>query len=279
MSKYFNSDVPFSSSQKTIAIINIIAFLLMIGANCLSIFLPLNNKTQMQLSGQYPNLFTPIGFTFSVWSVIYVLLFGFIIYQAYVLFVTQHRDKARILSVSYLFVGVCFCNAAWLFAWHYELITLSVLIMMAHLWLLVLIHDRLSLAIAWRPFAPKIWLGIPFSIYLGWICVATIANITAWLVAKGITLSFFIPQVWTIIMLLAALLIGIFYVFTRNNKFLALTIAWAFYGIMRKQTEAGNKGAQTVTLAAGLALGILLLIILFNTFRSRDPEYRPNMSA
>ena len=267
------------SVQRAFAVANLLAYVVMITTNCLSIFLPLNGKTQAELSGQYPNLFTPAGYVFSIWSVIYMLLFGFIIYQFYVLLVAYHRDKMRILYISPLFIAVCLCNAGWLFAWHYEFITISVLIMIIHLWLLVLIHDRLSLSISWWPLATKLWIDIPFSIYLGWICVAIIANVTAWLVSKNIHLSFLLPQLWTIIMIIVALLVGMFYVFTRNNKFAALPIAWAFYGIISKRSETEGKGSHTLELATGLALGILLLIILLNTFRRRDPDYKPNMSA
>ena len=233
----------------------------------------------MQLSAQYPNLFTPAGFTFSVWSIIYTLLFGFIIYQFYVLFAEHHRDKSRILSISPLFAGVCICNGGWLFAWHYEWVTTSVIIMLAHLCFLILIHDRLKLAISWNPLPSKLWLDIPFSVYLGWICVATIANITAWCVSKDFHLSFLPPQLWTIIMLIAALLIGIFYVFTCNNKFLALTIAWAFYGIIVKQKTIVSSESDNIVLAAHIALGILLLIIILNTLRRRTPEYATNLPA
>ncbi len=233
----------------------------------------------MQLSAQYPNLFTPAGFTFSVWSIIYMLLLGFIVYQMYVLFAEHHRDKSRILSISPLFAGVCICNAAWLFAWHYELTTLSIIIMLAHLFLLILINDRLKLAISWNPLPSKLWIDIPFSIYLGWIYVATIANITAWCVSKGFDLSFLPPQLWTIIMLVAALLIGMFYVFTRNNKFLALTIVWAFYGIIVKLKKARNDEADNIVLAAHIALGILLLIIVLNSLRRRTPDYTTNLPA
>ena len=271
--------MPFSFSKKATAVVSVIAFVFMITANCLSIFLPLNGKTQMQLSEQYDNLFTPAGFTFSIWGIIYTLLFGFIIYQAFVLFATHHRDKQRILAIAPLFIGVCLCNAGWLFAWHYQFTTLSVLIMIVHLCLLISIHDRLSLAISWSPVASKIWLDIPFSIYLGWICVAAIANITAWLVSKNITLSFLPPQLWVILMLVAALLTGIFYVFTRNNKFLALTIVWSFYGIISKQKTAHHTGSHAIVLATELALGILLLIIFLNTLRNREPEYRTNTSS
>ncbi len=271
--------MPSPSSQKITAIGNAVAFIFMITANCLSIFLPLNGKTQMQLSEQYPNLFTPAGFTFSVWSIIYTLLFGFIIYQFYVLLVAHHRDKTRVRLISPLFVGVCLCNAGWLFAWHYQFTTVSVIIMLAHLYFLIRIHERLKLAIAWSPLAPKLWLEIPFSIYLGWICVATIANITAWCVSKGFTFSFIPPRLWTIIMLLAALLIGMFYVFTRNNKFLALTIVWAFYGIIARQKEVSSDDSHIIVLAASIALSILLLIIVLNSLRRRVPEYTPNLPA
>lgn len=233
----------------------------------------------MQLSAQYPNLFTPAGFTFSVWSIIYTLLLGFITYQLYVLFAEHHRDKSRILSISPLFAGVCICNAGWLFAWHYEWTTLSVIIMLTHLCFLILIHDRLKLAISWNPLPSKLWLDIPFSIYLGWICVATIANVTAWCVSKGFTLSFLPPQLWTIIMLVAALLIGMFYVFTRNNKFLALTIVWAFYGIIVKLKKLRSDESDSIVLAAHIALGILLLIIVLNTLRRRTPDYATNLPA
>lgn len=268
-----------SDFQKRTAVINALLFAVMIAANCLSIFLPLNGKTQMQLSAQYPNLVTPAGFTFSIWSVIYTLLFGFIIYQFYVLFSHGHHDKNRILAISPFFTGVCLCNAAWLFAWHYEFTTLSVLIMIAHLWCLVRIHEKLYLAIAWQPLASKMWLDIPFSIYLGWICVATIVNVAAWLISKGFTLTFLPPLAWTIVVLIAALLIGIFFVFTRNNKFLALTIAWAFYGIISKQSEVSEAGSHIIVLTAQAALGILMLIIVTNTLRRRGGEYGVDMSA
>ena len=81
------------------------------------------------------------------------------------------------------------------------------------------------------------------------------------------------------IMLVAATLIGIFYVFTRHNKFLTLTIVWAFFGIIKKRSLAGTQGSHIIILTAGLAMGILMLFILFNTFRNREPEYRANMSA
>lgn len=267
------------SVQKRTAVINALLYVVMITANCLSIFLPLNGKSQMQLSAQYPNLITPAGFTFSVWSVIYTLLLGFIVYQFHVLLSRHHADKNRILVISPFFWGVCICNAAWLFAWHYEFTTVSVLIMIVHLWCLVRIHEKLYLAISWQPLASKIWLDIPFSIYLGWICVATIVNITAWLVSKGITLSFLPPEVWTIVMLVAALIIGIFYVFTRNNKFLALTVAWAFYGIISKRSETGETGSHVIVPATEVALGVLLLIVIANTLRRRGNEYGVDMSA
>lgn len=268
-----------TSSQKITGIINVLSFALVIAANALSIFLPLNGKSQMQLSAQYPNLFTPAGFTFSIWSIIYMLLLGFIIYQLYVLFISWHVNKQRIMAISPLFIGVCLCNAGWLFAWHYEWITVSVIIMIVHLLLLIRIHEKLQLSLSWQFAAPKLWLDLPFSIYLGWICVALIANVAAWCVGKGYTLSFLLPQVWTIIMVIAALLIGMFYVFTRNNKVVAAAIAWAFYGILSKRKEVGDIASHPVIVASEIALAILLLIILLNTLRRRNNEDHSYLSA
>lgn len=265
--------------QKRFAMVNLLAYTVMIAANCLSIFLPLNGKTQAQLSAQYPNLFTPAGFTFSVWSVIYTFLLGFIIYQFFVLFKTNHRDKMRILSISPLFICVCLCNVSWLFAWHYEMTTLSVCIMLVHLFLLITIHEKLVLSFSWWPLPSKLWLDIPFSIYLGWICVATIANIAAWLVSKGIYLSFFSPQEWTVTMVLTALLVGVFYVFARNNGLVALTIAWALYGIISIREDAGRKGSYIIIAASEIAMGILLLIMLINILYRHSAVDKPDMSA
>jgi len=141
-----------------LAITNILAFLLLVAANILSIFLPLNGKSQMQLSAQYDNLFTPAGFTFSVWSFIYLFYLGFTIYGAVVLFQKHHPSKEKVVVASPYFVGICLCNAGWLFAWHYEYVMLSVCIMLIYLILLITVHQALHLALPWKPLSRKLFL-------------------------------------------------------------------------------------------------------------------------
>src|SRR3954453_13384451 len=136
-----------TASKRSLAILNIIAFAIMITANVLAIFLPINGKTQLQLSEQYPNLFTPAGFTFSIWGIIYLFYLGFTIYQAIVLFTRQHSLREKIIATSPYFLGICLCNAGWLFAWHYEYVMLSVCIMFLYLILLIAVHQVLRLAL------------------------------------------------------------------------------------------------------------------------------------
>jgi len=147
---------PLTASKRGLAIVNIIAFAIMITTNALSIILPLNGKSQMQLSAQYPNLFTPAGFTFSVWGIIYLFYLGFTIYQATVLFKMQHPGKEKIALASPYFIGICLCNAGWLFAWHYQHVMLSVSIMFVYLILLISIHQVLQLALPWKSVAQKL---------------------------------------------------------------------------------------------------------------------------
>ncbi len=107
---------PILQSQRTLAVSNILAFAIMIAANTLSVVLPLNGKSQLQLSAQYDNLFTPAGFTFSVWGIIYFFLAGFVVYAANALLRQQHPAKDTVAAISPLFIGACLCNAAWIFA-------------------------------------------------------------------------------------------------------------------------------------------------------------------
>ncbi len=202
-----------------IRIINILAFVIMILVNYLANALPLGGKTTGELSAQYPNLFVPAGITFSIWGVIYLLLLVFCIIQ----FREQNRDM--ITDIGWLFVISSLLNSAWIFAWHYENPGFSVVIMILLLASLVVINQRIT------PYS-SILTKAAFGIYLGWICIATIANITAFLVAidwGGWGLS---DQFWAAIMVLAGTVITILVLRTYHNIFPGLAVIWALAGII-----------------------------------------------
>lgn len=266
-----NTPVSAISKPKiALAFANIFAFAIMVTMNVLSIKLPLNGKSQMQLSQQYDNLFTPAGFTFSIWSIIYTFYIGFIIYQSIVLSKKQHAFKEIITAVSPLFIGVCLCNAGWLLAWHYEYVSLSIVIMLLHLFLLITINDQLQLALPWKPLARKLFLDVPFSLNLGWICIATIANFAAWCVQNHWGYNVFSEAVWTIIMITAGVLIGLFYTLSfRKNIFVTLVVIWSLYGILSKRQQAGGEGAENIIWAAYAGISILLIAIIITLLKTK----------
>jgi hypothetical protein len=205
-------------------ILNLAMFAVMILFNFLANFLPLNGKTTGELSDQYTNLFVPAGITFSIWGLIYLLILGLIILQ----FKNDHSD---ILSqVGWLFAITCLFNALWIVAWHYELLPLSLVLMTGLLITLILLSFKFS---DYPISLVKATLGI----YLGWICIATIANVTAILVSINWSGWGISNDVWAIAMIGIGALISVFSIIKFNNPFIGLSVVWAFIGINIKRSN------------------------------------------
>ena len=225
--------------------LNLILFTGMILMNYLANALPLNNKTTGQISGSYPNLFVPAGITFSIWGVIYLLLAGFCVAQFF------PRFKGSAESIGWLFAASCVLNGLWIVAWHYERLPLSLLIMTGLLVVLILINFKV------RDIPPGLTKAA-FGIYLGWICIAAIANVTALLVSldwQGFGVS---QHFWAIIMIAAGPLIVSITLFRLSNHFIGLSVVWAFAGIILNRME----DYRAVALAALLGLLIVVVVIV-----------------
>ena len=237
----------------------LLAYTGMIAANYLANAWPINGLTTGAVSAAYPNLFAPAGATFSIWGLIYLLL-G--------IFVLAHLGKASRLGpeevlrqISWLFVLTCLLNAAWIFAWHYRLILLSVGLMLALLLSLIRINTALRRPAAGGAPPPTSWLvRLPFSIYFGWITVATIANITVLLVSVGWNRCGLSEVVWTVVIILVGAAIGMATMWRNRDIAYGLTIVWAYGGIILKHSgEAGFAGAYpAVILAAAVAIAGIL---------------------
>ena len=221
--------------------INLLFFAGMIVMNYLANALPLNGKTTGQISDNLPNLFTPAGLTFSVWGVIYLLLAIFCILQF-----TSHAKEITI-NAGWIFALSCVFNAAWILAWHYEKLPLSLLIMVGLLISLILLNMQIK-------DLPHGVVKATFGIYLGWICIATIANVTALLVSidwNGFGIS---PVIWTIIMIAAGTLIVSLTLLRLNNPYIGIVVVWAFLGIIIKR-QADYRIIAFVALLAILVVG------------------------
>jgi len=228
--------------------LNVLAFIAMLAMNYLANALPINGKTTGQLSDLYPNLFTPAGITFSIWGVIYFLLLVFV-------FVQLKADNQKLVaSIGWAFVISSVFNALWIVAWHYERTGLSVLIMLGLLASLIYINQQLS----GMPFSIT---KLAFGIYLGWICIATIANVTALLVSinwGGFGIS---AEIWTILLIAVGAAVTIITMYRLHNPYLAIAVIWAFAGIIIKRQA--DYQSIVIAVLAGMLLVVLFAVLLF----------------
>ena len=255
-----NTQKPLS---KTVQIVNIVAFAAVLLMNVLSNLLPLNGRTAGEISDALPSFFTPAGYTFSIWSVIYLALLGFIIYQA----LPAQRNNALIGKIGWGFVVSSVANIAWLFAWHYGYYVLSVAIMASLLVTLVVIYRRLQIG---KPnpnlsLADKLLVQFPFSIYLGWITVATIANTASVLNYVGWNGFGIAEPTWAAIMMGVAVVLAGLLLFNRRNLSYAGVLIWALFGIRTAQADVAVV-ANTAVIAAAL----ILILALVGYWRTRQ---------
>jgi hypothetical protein len=225
---------------------NLLAFVLVLVMNYLANALPINGKTTGELSAEYPNLFVPAGITFSIWGIIYLLVAVFIVMQF------MEANKELVSAIGWAFVISCIFNALWIFAWHYQRLPLSLLIMLGLLASLIYINYQL------RVFPAGI-VKATFGIYLGWICIATIANVTALLVNYNWAGWGISEEAWAIIMIAAGTIISAIALLRLNNPFLALAVIWAFVGIIIKR----QSDFTSIVIAAALGALTMLIVMIF----------------
>lgn len=234
-----------------------VAYVAMVVVNFLANSLPINNRDTGAISDAYPNLFAPAGLTFSIWGLIYLLLGAYVIYQ---FTKTDEKMEGLFHRLNPLFIATSLANISWIFAWHYDFIWLSVLIMLVLLSLLIRIAD----IIRTEHFsdAGKIFILAPFSIYFGWITVATIANITVFLVSVGWNGFGIADFVWTSVILLVGALIGIVRMWKDKNFFYGLTLIWAYLGILFKHVSEDGFDGQYPS----IIVTALICLALFGFF-------------
>ena len=218
----------------------------MVLVNYLANQLPLGGKTPAELSALYPVQLTPAGYVFSIWLLIYLLLAGFLIYQ----FVADNDD--RLDRVGSVFAASCVFNIAWIFAWHWERVGLSLLFMIGLLFMLGTLYQRINRGRHYPALVGWWLLNVPFSLYLGWISVATLVNATVFLYERNLYTSALGPYGWTVLgILLAAVLAGMA-IRERRDLIYALVIIWALSGI----GVANADDFPLVLTAWGVAVGI-----------------------
>lgn len=239
-----------------------VTYVVMIAMNVLANVLTFNGQTTGQVSDKYSNLFAPAGLTFSIWGLIYLLLLGYVIYQLsyYRIYETMTKDYYEKLAV--LFILSNLINSGWIVAWHYDRIGISLILM------LLLLICLIGLNYVVRPEQPttadSLLLKLPFNVYFGWITVATIANVTTYLVSidwDGFGIS---DVVWTDIIIAVGALIGLVTMMYFRSIAYGMVFLWAYAGIALKHWMPTGYDSMymSVLITVGLSATIILMGII-----------------
>ena len=250
-----------NTTRGPITIAVLLTYLAMIATNVLANALPLNGRRTGDVSDAYPSLFTPAGVTFSIWGVIYLLLGAHVLYQ-----LGLFRDgpdtaeqTALLNRVGVLFAISSVANTAWVFAWHYDHIPLSAVLIVVILVCLALIATTLRRA---NLSGRRRWfIGVPFSVYFGWTTVAVVANITVLLVSwkwDGFGLS---ESTWAVIIVGVAMAIGTITMVRNRDVAYGLVLIWAFVGILIRQTSADGFAGRYPAIIAAVVVSLVIYVV------------------
>lgn len=240
--------------MKTKRFFIIVTLILTVVVNILANALPLNGLNTGEISDQFPILFVPAGYVFSIWGLIYVALIAFGVYTV----TSKGQADERVDAVAWWFAAANLFNTVWIFLWHYEQFPLTLIAMLGLLVSLIAIYQRLRIGVEKKPFVKRLVVDLPFSIYLGWITVATVANVSQVLFALGWRGGPLSQATWAIVMLAVATLLGVLMIFLRREVAYPLVLVWAFVGIWVSQADTpvvANTALVSAIVLAVLALG------------------------
>jgi hypothetical protein len=250
--------------KKFLQIANGVALVSTILINYLSNTGILNGKSIGDISNNIHSLFTPAGYAFSIWGFIYLLLLGFIIYQGRSLF-NKNAEDGFVEKIGPWFIISCIANGGWVFLWLFGYTGISCIFIFLLLFSLLKIIMNNRMEIWDAPTKTILFLWWPFVFYAGWVTVASIANVSAFLVKinwDGFGIS---PEIWTITMIIIATIINLIVVYKRNLREFATVGIWALIAIAVPNFESQKIIAYVAIFAATL----LFVIIMIHGYQNR----------
>lgn len=256
--------------QQTLSILNMGAVLFTIGINYFSQLYTINGNRVSDMSNKYSNLFTPAGYAFAIWGIIFLALFTFAGFQIYRTFVRKKKFDF-ISQVGLWFIIANVGTGLWVVVWLYDYTLVSVLIMLVILFSLIKIVVNTNME-RWRAPAKTIMFGWwPISIFAGWISVATIANIAAYLSKIGWSGGFLTPIDWTIVMIVVATLLNLVLIYTRGMREFAVVGVWALIAIYVRHQNSYESIAMTALVGAAF----IFISVFVHAFMNRkiNPFY------
>lgn len=250
--------------KKKLALLNLASVILVIAVNYISQSVSFNNTTIGEISARYENLFTPAGYAFAIWGIIFLALLAYGIFQVKRAFFSN-KESMFIEQTGYWFVIANILNCCWVFAFVYDYTGLSVLIMLGILLSLIKIILNTNMERWDAPITTIAFIWWPICLYSGWIAVATIANISAYLAKLNWEGGLFSEITWTIIMIVIATVLNITMIWKRNMREFAVVGIWALIAIYVRHANNIDAIANTATACAAL----LAILILAHAFKNR----------
>ena len=244
--------------QRQIAVVLTVLVTLIV--NGLANALPLNGLSTGEISDRFQVYFVPAGYVFSIWGLIYLGLIAFAVFQA----LPAQRENPRLRATGWWIALGGVANSVWIFLWHYEQFPLTLIAMLALLATLIITYLRLGIGRTKAPTTETWAVRVPFSIYLGWITVATAANVTSlldYLNWGGFGIA---PEIWMGIVLVAVLVIATLMAFTRRDVAYALVLLWALAGIGVK-----HAAVSAVAIPTWITFGLVALTLTAAFFLRR----------
>ena len=254
------------SKKKMLIIGNTIAVLASIIVNILANTIPINGNLTADIADNIPNLFVPAGITFAIWGVIYILILLFAGYQLAQLFGKIDERNEYLDKISFWFILGCIGNIVWVFLWHYEQIILSMIPILVLFISLLISYVRLDIGNSDASKRERYFIHLPISVYFGWLTVATIANVTAVLVTLEVGDLFLGEVLWTVLVIVVAMIITLLVIYQKHDVGYSLVIIWALLGIIIKQYGSN----QMIVLTAGVSAAIIAGFLLYQVVQRKQ---------
>ena len=255
---------------KAIAIFNAVSFIIQLVFSYLAQSGSLSSETVSSVSAKYETLVTPAGMTFAIWGIIYTALAVLCLYHIVMAYKHDLTNPANheVARMGNLFIIVNLAAAAWLYAWTSEMMVLTVVLMLTQLSGLILLHIKLGIYSLSKAPSVKVATEFPLAIYLGWISMATIANLSSFLASRGWDGFGIAPHQWSIIMIIVAVVLSSWIILFRRNFYFGLVTAWFLFGLIKKRQAADAAGNNMIITAAWIAMGLLMALSVLQLIRN-----------
>ncbi|TLP76958.1 tryptophan-rich sensory protein [Maribacter sp. ACAM166] len=251
--------------KKKLSVLNLASVILVIVVNYISQVFSFNNTTIGEISARYVNLFTPASYAFAIWGIIFLALLAYGIFQIRRAFFSK-KESLFIKHTGYWFILANVLNCCWVFAFVYDYTGLSVLIMFGILFSLIKVILNTNMERWDAPITTIAFVWWPICLYSGWISVATIANISAYLSKLDWNGGIFSEVAWTIIMIIVAVALNLLMIWKRNMREFTAVGIWALFAIYSRHQDA----YITIAFTALTGCIILFIAIIAHAYKNRQ---------